>query len=188
MCPSYRIEKFGSYLLNKNSHVSRMPQGRPDSGLENVYKTNGGGAVEILKTVTPDQLPMSRRRRKSLAAQPPNNYLFTARVFLEEEGGAEHTLEQAPQGGPRVFLEEEGPNSSRPQTHIRASPSPHSSRPRRGDPEYFWRRAALRLLPWTRAGFKTVLSDFGGGGGQFLFEVTSTRAADFGGRRRSVRP
>ena len=112
-----------------------------------------------------------------------------ARVFLEEEGGAEHTLEQAPQGGPRVFLEEEGPLSSRPQAHTRASPSPHSSRPRRGDPEYFWRRrAALRLLPWTRAGFKTVFSDFGGGGGQFLFEVTSTRAADFGGRRRPVRP
>ena len=111
-----------------------------------------------------------------------------ARVFLEEEGGAEHTLEQAPQGGPRVFLEE-GPHSSRPQAHIRAGPSPHSSRPRRGDPEYFWRRrAALRLLPWTRAGFKTVFSDFGRGGGQFLFEVTSTRAADFGGRRRPVRP
>ena len=40
-----------------------------------------------------------------MAAQPPN---FFARVFLEEEGGAEHTLEQAPQGGPRVVLEEEG--------------------------------------------------------------------------------
>ena len=108
----------------------------------------------------------------SIGGGAAETFFSTARIFLEEEGGAEHTLEQAPQGGPRVFLEE----------------GPHSSRPRRGDPEYFWRRAALRLLPWTRAGFKTVFSDFGGGGGQFLFEVTSTRAADFGGRRRPVRP
>ena len=58
-----------------------------------------------------------------------------ARVFLEEECGAENTLEQAPQGGPQVVLEEEGPHSSRPQAHNRAGPSPHSSRHRRGDPE-----------------------------------------------------
>ena len=44
------------------------------------------------------------------------------------------------------------------------------------------------VVPWTRAGFKTAIPDFGRGGGQFLFEVTSTRAADFGGRRRPVRP
>ena len=83
------------------------------------------------------------------------------------------------------------PRKGDPEYFWRSGPGlgPHSSRPRRGDPEYFWRRrAALRLLPWTRASFKTVFSDFGGGGGQFLFEVTSTRAADFGGRRRPVRP
>ena len=148
-----------------------MENGNPRSAahVQEEEESIGGAAAKLFSSTA----RVEEERWQSAKSLP------RVRCPSKNGGGAERTDTQAgPAGGtPSIFG-----GAARVQAHTRAGPAG-------GTPSIFWRRrAALRLLPWTRAGFKTVFSDFGGGGGQFLFEVTSTRAADFWGRRRPVRP
>ena len=85
----------------------------PGSGLESAHEKNGGGGAKIWKTVTPDQLPMSKRRRKALAAQPPKfllEYFWRRRAVQSTHSSRPH------RGDPEYFW--------RRRARTRAGPKP----------------------------------------------------------------